>query len=264
MFTFESLNNLSMKELEKIALENNITNIEEITSKNDLIILILRIIKLKEIEGEKQKDLHVNYSSSMLNKTNEEKKDYFIDKFTENIPNLPGSYDKNRLVFMIRDPFWGFVYWDFNHALVNEHNLNNIDKILRVYDITDNNSLYYFDIKVNNDASNWYIEFPKSNSAYVVELGYIKDNQFVKLLRSNIGRAPRSEMSDQFDEEWMSNDETYVKILKASGVDKLFQQIGSQELIKFLATNNTENPVMSGFFASSSFINANSSRNFNK
>jgi len=261
MFTFESLNNLSMEELKKVALENNIPNAEEM-AKNDLVILILKIEKLKEIEQEKQRDLHINYSSVVV--TKEEKKDYSIDRFSENIPNLPNSYCKDIIILMIRDPFCGFVYWDLSNDFINANNLNNIDKVLRVYDITDDNCLSYFDININNYASNWYIEFPKSNRVYVVEFGYIKDNQFIKLLRSNKARTPRSEMSDQFDEEWMTNDEDYSKLLEVSGINKLFEQMGSQELIKFLSANNIESLVMSGFLISSSFINVNSSRNFNK
>ena len=264
MFTFESLNNLSMEELEKIALENNILNIEEITAKNDLIILILKITKLKEIELEKQKDLHINYSSNMLNKASEEKKDYYIDRFSDFIPDLPDSYNKDKLILMVRDPFWGFVYWDLSSDLINAHNLNDVERVLRVYDVTDMYKLSYFDIKISSFASNWYVEFPKSNSSYVIEFGYIKDNQFIKLLRSNVARTPRSEMSDQLDEEWMSSDENYLKILEASGIDKLFEQMGSQELIKFLSSDSDKSPVMSQFFASSSSLNVNSSRNFNK
>jgi hypothetical protein len=180
-------------------------------------------------------------------------------------PYIPATFYKNKFALLIKSSYLGLVYLlDLDNELINAHNLNNADKILRVHDITNDNNSYYFDIKINNYASNWYIEFPKSNSVYVVEFGYIKDDQFIKLLRSNVARTPRSEMSDQFDEEWMSNEGNYLKILEASGINRLFEQIGSQELIKFLASNNLDNPIISSFFGSSSFINANSSRNFKK
>jgi len=160
------------------------------------------------------------------------------------MPELPSSYGKNKIIFMIRDPYWGFAYWDISEELKKEHNLLNIDKFLRVYDITSNNTPdapdSFFDIKVNNEANNWYIKLPSPNRNFIIDYGYFKNGNFITLLRSNPARTPRDNVSENIDEEWMLTDDQFALIMKASGADQLFQQIGSQELIKFLASNLNE------------------------
>lgn len=220
----EELNELSISELKKIAKDFNI-KYEKNIKKYDLVNLILESGKITELEKRE--------NNQSENKKNE-----------NNILELPKSYEKDRIVLMIRDPYWGFVYWNLTENLINENNLYNIDKFLRIYDITNNGSPenpdYFFDIKINNEANNWYIKFPMVNRTFVVDYGYVIDGKFKTLLRSNIAKSPRDNISDQIDEEWMLTDEKFNLIMEASGADKLFQQIGSQELIKFLAGNVNE------------------------
>jgi len=162
---------------------------------------------------------------------------------------------------MVRDPFWGFVYWEITEKLINQYNAGGVEHYLRVYDInggkSPENPNSYFDIKLGFGANNWYIKFPSPNTTYIIDLGVFKDGKFITLLRSNPATTPRDDVSDQIDVEWMMSDEMMRKLLKASGADQLFQQMGSQELMKFLAGNISEGNEFSSGLMPNSFTNPN-------
>ena len=92
--------------------------------------------------------------------------------------------------------------------------------------------------------------------------GYIGQNgNFVTVLRSNAVTTPREDVSDQVDEEWMMTDEQFKKILQASGANQMFEQIGSQEMVKFLSNNvdSVKNTDLSGSANTSALLSAISS-----
>ena len=165
------------------------------------------------------------------------------------LQELPEAYGKDRLIFLIRDPAWGFVYWEIESNTRFKHNLDGTEKYLRIYDITDSNSCEncssFFDIKIDGSTNNWYINLQKANRSFIVDYGYFKDNNFVTVLRSNTGKTPRDAVSDQIDQEWMLTDEQFRLIFLASGADSLFKHDGSQELMKFIS-GNVEEGISSG------------------
>lgn len=250
MLTKKDLEKNSLKELNAIADESNI-KYSKSAKKDDLINKIVKDSKLKE-ETNKQKEMAKENISSQTAQQAFKKPVSF-----EDIPELPSVYGKNKMVFMVRDPYWGFVYWELQANVIEEHGLDKIEQILRVYDISESgdpeNASLTFDVKINNVANNWYVKFPSSNRTFVIDLGYFKDGQFITVLRSNIATTPRDDVSDQIDEEWMLTDEQFKLILQASGADSMFEQIGSQELMKFLAGNVEKNLSSGGASISSPF-----------
>jgi len=136
---------------------------------------------------------------------------------------LPERYHDNRVVLMVRDPWWLFCYWDFS----NDYIINVVDKIpenqrsglsrsIRVY---RNDTSDYFDIPVNDAARSWYVNANVPECAYFVELGLkTQGGAFFALSRSNTIKAPYYGISDKVDEEWMTMDDaTYARILGLSG-----------------------------------------------
>ncbi|MCK4798436.1 MAG: DUF4912 domain-containing protein [Spirochaetes bacterium] len=247
MYTRNDLKAKTVKELKEFADNNNVKYIN-IVKKDKLIALILDDMKSKEID----KQTKVKSNKKISSKTNSlHKNTNTKQKSFENSPNLPGDYGKDKMVFMIKDPYWGFVYWEITDAARKKHNLHkdNIEKYLRIYDISDSktceNPVSFFDIKINEIANNWYINFKQPNKTFIVDLGYFKDNDFITVLRSNSATSPRDDVSDQLDQEWMLTDEQFKAIFQASGANTMFEHDGSQELMKFLA-GNIEEGVSSG------------------
>jgi uncharacterized protein len=139
-------------------------------------------------------------------------------------------YGEDRIVLMIRDPYWCFTYWD----LTTEKQAEAITQIsdlqakllLRVYDVTGldfngSNAHRFMDIEISTDASNWYINVWAADRAYCVDLGLLyPDGRFVTLARSNVVTTPRDTVSSVIDEEWMVVDETFDRMYKTAGGDE--------------------------------------------
>ena len=132
--------------------------------------------------------------------------------------SLPYSYNVTKIVLMVRDPYWAYVYWDIDDAkykevqyLIQTHS-GRIKTILRVYDVTDVefngfNSHRTFDVDVSLEAKAWYIHTGVPDRDYLVDIGLLDDQgKFYLIARSNIMRTPRDTMSDVIDENWMISD----------------------------------------------------------
>lgn len=160
-----------------------------------------------------------NLESKYLNPENikdrvEESKYYsgpIIQKIeNESHPDIPTGYQDNRIVLMVRDPYWLYVYWEINENKVKEISyelgakFQSASLILRVYDVSD---WSFFDIGVQGLLNNWYINVGRPNTSFCVDVGYLTlDGCFICAARSNIVKTPRDRMSDVIDEEWMIPD----------------------------------------------------------
>jgi len=132
--------------------------------------------------------------------------------------SLPYSYNVTKIVLMVRDPYWAYVYWDIDEAKYKETqylmqaHAGRIKTILRVYDVTGVefngfNSHRTFDVDVNLEAKCWYIHTGVPDRDYLVDIGLLDDQgKFYLIARSNVMRTPRDSMSTVIDENWMVSD----------------------------------------------------------
>ncbi|MDH7478685.1 MAG: DUF4912 domain-containing protein [Syntrophomonadaceae bacterium] len=129
---------------------------------------------------------------------------------------LPGGYNDNRIVAMVRDPYWLFAYWEINEekrreimAKYGPTAWEESQQVLRVYDVTDiffdgSNAVAYFDIGVGQFSSSWHIPVSQPNRTFLVDRGLIlKSGEYVLLARSNFITTPADQVSSIIDEEWM-------------------------------------------------------------
>ncbi|MBN1405582.1 MAG: DUF4912 domain-containing protein, partial [Candidatus Omnitrophica bacterium] len=145
--------------------------------------------------------------------------------------NLPSGYGKDRIVAMVRDPWWVFVYWEITPRLeqavkdeISKHAKVFEKSILRIYDITNvknfngGNAGNYFDITLENLAKNWYLDLSAPDRCWCIEIGAMtKDGSFYPMARSNIVKTPRFGMSDILDEKWMLAEDEYWWLFGVSG-----------------------------------------------
>jgi hypothetical protein len=143
---------------------------------------------------------------------------------------FPPGYGDNRLVILVRDPWWIFSYWEIRKDK-EEEVVRRIESsgdgaaksVLRVYDVTDvnfngRNAHSYFDIDLKGLATNWYINVGTPDRSWVVDIGIVsKSGNFYTLARSNVVKTPRFGMSDSLDAEWMMPEEEYWKMFSLSG-----------------------------------------------
>ncbi len=137
--------------------------------------------------------------------------------------DFPSSYDEDKLVLLVRDPWWIFAYWEVRpnreREILDELRRQRLQKdktVLRIYDIAGTsvsrpNS--FFDIELNFFANNWYVDVGKPDTDWVAELGVRATNgRFLAMVRSNTVKTPRFGISDTLDEEWMMPDDLYWKL----------------------------------------------------
>ena len=148
-------------------------------------------------------------------------------------PEVPQAYGDDRIVLLVRDPYWVHVYWDISReALLRAKGVlkdewYDAKSILRVHDITGvefdgGNSNSYFDIPVEGGATNWYVNTRVPNRSYCVEIGLLsRSGRFVMLARSNRVTTPRDAPSDVIDEQWMIPDADFERVYALSGGFKI-------------------------------------------
>lgn len=143
---------------------------------------------------------------------------------------FPPGYGDNKIVIMVRDPWWIFAYWEIRHDreedIVRSIKGDGDDpakSVLRVYDVTDvnfngKNAHSHFDIDLKGLANSWYINVGSPDRSWIVDIGVVtKKGNFYLLARSNAAKTPRYGMSDKLDAEWMMPEEDYWKMFGLSG-----------------------------------------------
>ena len=141
--------------------------------------------------------------------------------------NLPVRYGDDRIMLLPRDPWWMHTYWDISENRINEvinsipvYEREGLRWVLRIYDVTSvrdfqgNNANMFFDIDINFEANNWYINIGEPEREWCVEIGFKNHmGNFYLVARSNIVKTPYFGVSSIVDEEWALPDDEYFKML---------------------------------------------------
>jgi len=132
--------------------------------------------------------------------------------------NLPNGYGKDRIVVMVRDPFWLHAYWELTHQSVQRaeaalgQDWHGAKPIIRLCDVSSQDTTstaesVVRDIEIHGGCNNWYIEVAQPPKSYRVDIGYVsKRGQFYVLARSNVVCTPKAGVSDTIDENWADLD----------------------------------------------------------
>ncbi len=119
---------------------------------------------------------------------------------------FPQGYGDNKIILMVRDPYWLFTYWELRQrekANIQTKAGRGACECLRLY----KNDAVCFDIQVREMANNWYVNVPEAGASYWLEIGFRSpDGRFFAIARSNVVSTPLDRMSDVIDEEWMIPD----------------------------------------------------------
>ncbi|MGA2065176.1 MAG: DUF4912 domain-containing protein [Thermoguttaceae bacterium] len=119
---------------------------------------------------------------------------------------------KDRLVVMVRDPFWLHAYWELSRrsieraqAAMGQH-WHAAGPILRVHQLSRNGSASrqaVRDIAIHGGVNTWYIDVQDPPRSYQLELGYAAPGgRFFCLARSNVVSTPAVDTGNVFDRNW--------------------------------------------------------------
>jgi hypothetical protein len=215
----ERLEALSLESLRRIAVQYDIDFTED-TTQEALVELVFDAIEENRLEKE----------ASDTNPVKVEEKKYVLLEGAElegvhdfaDEPELPDHYNETRIVLLVRDPAWAFAYWEIGQTTVDElgeEDLEVLDLILRVSGSEDPSldGAEQFDIPVQPTDHNWYINLPKPETYYRIDLIARLDEGETVLASSNTILVPPGTLSDTRDNGVSAADH----VLAYSGLDKL-------------------------------------------
>ena len=142
---------------------------------------------------------------------------------------LPSAYNDTKIVILPRDPVWLFVYWEIPQSKIDElksaygHEFDSSRLVVRVYDVTDvnfngGNANRQFDVSVNPNSENWYVNVGEHNRVWCADIGYIiSGGEFICIARSNSVAMPHQGVSPITDTQWGLLKLEFDKLFKLTG-----------------------------------------------
>lgn len=128
--------------------------------------------------------------------------------------NLPFEYGLNRIILLVVDPKFVFVYWEVQtdkmHKAIS-HIGNDAKLTLRFKELGTNTS---WDVGVYERVGNWYLRLDRPEQNLAVEIGMKNDRgDFWPIASSNIMKLPRTGLARPGPIKWMLVSPTGEKVL---------------------------------------------------
>ena len=159
-------------------------------------------------------------------------------------PELPLDYGDNKIVMLVRDPHWCYLYWELQEGNIEDglrrlsRSRNEVRHVLRLHRASGQEGP--FDVDVDFRHKNHYLQLSPGASFYA-EIGLLDhEGYFATLAVSNTVTLPLDSPSEIIDEKWITTDENFEEIYILSGGEVTgngitregFGQTGSAELQK--------------------------------
>ncbi len=121
---------------------------------------------------------------------------------------------KDRLVLMVRDPYWLHAYWELTRRSIDRarsslgQHWHAAKPVLRLCEVsrkgtTSTTRRTVREIPIHGGVNNWYIDVQEPPKSFLVEIGYLApDHDLFCLARSNVVTTPRAGSGDAFDLNW--------------------------------------------------------------
>jgi hypothetical protein len=132
---------------------------------------------------------------------------------------------QDRLVVMVRDPYWLHAYWELNPRSVERaqsalgQHWHATRPVLRLFRVAgDGAAELQREIVIHGGVKHWYVDVQSPPQQFRMEIGYLTaGGQFYCLARSNTVITPPAGTSDSVDENWVDIDQNADRIFAMSG-----------------------------------------------
>ncbi|HLA85041.1 MAG TPA: DUF4912 domain-containing protein [Thermoguttaceae bacterium] len=141
-----------------------------------------------------------------------------------------GPVAADRLVVMVRDPYWLQAYWELTAQSVDRAKValgqhwHGAKPVLRLSEIARDGASAAVrttlrDIEIHGGVNNWYIDVPEPPKHFQVEIGYLATNgRFLALARSNVvSTSIHHKKSNGVDGNWLAVAEDSERVYAMSG-----------------------------------------------
>lgn len=121
---------------------------------------------------------------------------------------------KDRLIAIVRDPYWIHVYWELTRPTVERaraamgQHWHGARPVLRLNEVASDGTTssarrVVRHIDIHGGVNNWYIDVPNPPKSYQLEIGYLAaGGKFYTLARSNVVSTPAVPAGQTFDQNW--------------------------------------------------------------
>lgn len=163
-----------------------------------------------------------------------------------------GAESRDRVVLMVRDPYWLHVHWELSsrsiqraQAAMAEH-WHTAKPVIRLLEVpvkgtTSSTEMMVRDIEIHGGVSNWYIDVVEPPKGYRVEIGYLSTNgRFHSLARSNSVMTPQPGLCNTLDHNWLDVAENCERIFALSGG---YSAEGSSDELQEVLEERLQRPV---------------------
>jgi hypothetical protein len=175
--------------------------------------------------------------------------------------DLPAGYGKDRIVVMVRDPYWLHCYWELTrHAIQRAEaalgqEWHTAKPILRLLDVSSQDTTstaesILRDIDIHGGCNNWYIDVSNPPRSFRVDIGYLaRSGRFYVLARSNVVTTPRAGVSDVIDENWADIDQKKADRIYAmsGGFDPTASSLELKQLFEERLRRPLGSPAVTSF-----------------
>ena len=140
-----------------------------------------------------------------------------------------GSPRKDRIVLLVRDPYWLHACWEINRHSVERvraalsEQWHTARPVLRLIEVeagstTSTAERVLREIDIHGGVNNWYVNCSDPPKSYRVDIGYLAaTGRFCSLARSNSVTTPSPGSSDSLDQNWMDVARDYERVFSLSG-----------------------------------------------
>lgn len=233
--TASTLRNQSCKELAQMARAAGLTGWHSMR-KDELVRALLNHArrKHKRLGGDKSlsasETLPTVDGKASRSKTNERLRQLRnrldeMRKISSINSEHDGKHQQDRLVVMVRDPYWLHAYWELAPRSVERaqsalgQHWHATRPVLRLFHVAaDGASELLREIPIHGGVSHWYVDVQNPPQQYRMEIGFLTaGGQFYCLARSNTVTTPPAGTSDSIDENWADIDQNADRIFAMSG-----------------------------------------------
>jgi hypothetical protein len=139
------------------------------------------------------------------------------------------EYLKDRIVLMVRDPYWLHVHWEISSRSIQRaqaamaeywHTARPVIRMMEVAGkgATSTTETFVRDVTIHGGVNNWYLDVVDPPKGYRVEIGYLASNgRFHGIARSNSVATPEPGAHDALDRTWVDVAENCERIFALSG-----------------------------------------------
>jgi len=140
-----------------------------------------------------------------------------------------GTPVRDRLVVMVRDPYWLHAYWELSRKAIERAQVamgqhwHGARPVLRLTEVSRDGATSLTrevvrHIEIHGGVNNWYIDVQNPPKSYQLEIGYLaSDGRFHSLARSNVVTTPAPGSQESFDKNWADVAKDFDRIYALSG-----------------------------------------------